>query len=165
LLGIAEIFAEADFKKTIHFIAFGGEEQGLFGSQEYVKKRVANGFDVKTALIMDMISFSDDFFGIKLETLKEFSDLTDLIVENVLDDCCDDITRKLSIRKSFNPFGSDHVPFLAAGIPAVLAIERDDTCYPDFHLSTDTFENGNTDQALAITRSIASTLVDLADLD
>jgi Zn-dependent M28 family amino/carboxypeptidase len=44
----------------------------------------------------------------------------------------------LEINLSDNSFGSDHVSFQRAGIPAILGIELDDTNYPHYHRVTDT---------------------------
>lgn len=44
----------------------------------------------------------------------------------------------LQVALSDNSFGSDHVSFQRAGIPAILGIELDDTNYPHYHRVTDT---------------------------
>ena len=52
--------------------------------------------------------------------------------------------------------------FQRAGIPAILAIEQDDTNYEFYHRAGDTVENINEAQACDILRGQAGTLVDLA---
>src|SRR5690606_15608238 len=44
----------------------------------------------------------------------------------------------LAVSTSLHPFASDHVPFLEAGIPAVLTIEGDDSANTAFHTAADT---------------------------
>jgi len=39
---------------------------------------------------------------------------------------------------STNPFGSDHVPYLERGMPALLVIDNDWDIYPYYHRTTDT---------------------------
>jgi Zn-dependent M28 family amino/carboxypeptidase len=44
----------------------------------------------------------------------------------------------LKVETSLNPFASDHVPFINAGIPAVLTIEGADSANGHIHTATDT---------------------------
>ena len=57
------------------------------------------------------------------------------------------------------PWGSDHIPFITAGIPAVLAIQQDDVYYSMYHSSLDTEATGNYDQAMAIMFGFSSSLL------
>jgi Zn-dependent M28 family amino/carboxypeptidase len=68
------------------------------------------------------------------------------------------------VNPSFHSFGSDHVSFQRAGIPAVLLIELDDTDYPNYHRSTDVLndQNVNGDQSIAILRGLAASVYELA---
>jgi hypothetical protein len=68
----------------------------------------------------------------------------------------------LGYRKDYFSFGSDHVPFQQAGIPAFLAIEWDYGSYPDYHRSTDTSEKIDASLGVQIMRAMAATLADLA---
>lgn len=43
----------------------------------------------------------------------------------------------LKIQTSLNPFASDHVPFIEAGIPAVLTIEGSDSSNSNIHSDND----------------------------
>jgi hypothetical protein len=45
---------------TLHFAFFTGEEAGLLGSREYVRRAVANGDRIVGALNNDMIGFAND---------------------------------------------------------------------------------------------------------
>jgi Zn-dependent M28 family amino/carboxypeptidase len=44
----------------------------------------------------------------------------------------------LETQVSLQPFGSDHLPFLQAGLPAVLTIEGTDSAYEHEHTARDT---------------------------
>ena len=48
----------------------------------------------------------------------------------------------LAVTTSLRPFNSDHVPFIDAGIPAVLTIEADDSANTRPHTATDTVDGG-----------------------
>jgi len=43
----------------------------------------------------------------------------------------------LGVLTSFNPFGSDHVPYLNRGMRAILSIDNDWNRYPHYHRATD----------------------------
>jgi Zn-dependent M28 family amino/carboxypeptidase len=72
---------------------------------------------------------------------------------------------ELEVKLTDNSFGSDHVSFQRAGIPAVLAIELDDTNYPHYHRATDTVSETTPKQAVDIIKGFAATLVDLVGVD
>ena len=59
--------AAAKFRETVQFVAFGGEEQGLYGSQYFVTEAGRQGQKIKSALVMDMISYSNRYYGVTLE--------------------------------------------------------------------------------------------------
>jgi hypothetical protein len=58
----------------------------------------------------------------------------------------------LEVSRSFNPFASDHVPFIDAGVPAVLTIEGEDSSNNLIHTAGDTFELVDPDLAMQILR-------------
>jgi Zn-dependent M28 family amino/carboxypeptidase len=66
----------------------------------------------------------------------------------------------LQVRTSLHPFNSDHVPFLDAGIPAVLTIEADDETNLRPHTAADTVDTIDADLALAILRMNLAYLLD-----
>lgn len=67
----AQAFANVTTTHTIHFILFGVEEQGLIGSEYYVSQLDANGYNVVSALIMDMIGYSDRYVGVMIEGVPD----------------------------------------------------------------------------------------------
>lgn len=158
VLHIAEIFAAYETKKTIHFVCFSGEEQGLYGSTFYVSQLDALDWMVTEAIIMDMISYSNQHFGVLVEGTKAYTSLMNIGVSNFRSFGGDNF----SIVTSTHSFGSDHVPFQEAGIPAFLAIERDETSYPYYHKTGDTWHNVDELQSKSIMRGMVATLFDLS---
>ena len=63
VMALAKIFSQFSFARTIEYIAFGAEEQGLHGSAHYVAQAQAAGEDIVCALTMDMIGYSNRYFG------------------------------------------------------------------------------------------------------
>ena len=59
---------------------------------------------------------------------------------------------QLTVETSLNPFASDHVSFINAGIPAVLTIEGADNTNDTVHSETDTLQRIDYDLLLEILR-------------
>ena len=77
----------------------------------------------------------DTNFGVIIEGETPWESLM-----TVMEDAVADHT-ELNSRKDYNSWGSDHVPFQQAGIPAFLAIDWDWNSYPHYHESTDDWGN------------------------
>jgi len=134
VLEMARIFTGFQPRATILFICYSGEEQGLHGSDAHVSALSATGDlgKVQAMLDMDMIGYTADA---DLDCLLE----TEPFAQTLLDpfvDAADEFTQ-LRIVTTLNAWGSDHVPYLDAGIPALLTIENDWSEYPDYHSTND----------------------------
>lgn len=148
LLEIAHVLKEFPAQHDLRFILFGGEEQGLFGSKQYIGN--LSNFDksrISAVINMDMIG--------SLNTpsptvLLEGAAISQLII-NKLADAAATYTA-LDVETSLNPFASDHVPFIQANIPAVLTIEGTDEANHNEHTSNDTLDRINYELALDILR-------------
>ena len=133
VLEMARIFTAHPPEATILFICYSGEEQGLFGSEDHASDLVNAGLDdqVMAVLIMDMVGYTADAdLDCLLETSAANSALADAFAAAAA-------LTELRIVISFNPFGSDHVPYLNRGMPALLAIENDWNIYPCYHNTCD----------------------------
>jgi Zn-dependent M28 family amino/carboxypeptidase len=86
VMAIARAAMSITFDRTIHFICFGGEEQGLYGSQYYVN---TNGTSVQGAIIADMIGYSKNYYGVTLEGRLFNYHYFFLLSSLVLQICCD----------------------------------------------------------------------------
>jgi len=134
VLEMARIFTGYHPRATVLFICYSGEEQGLYGSEAHVAALSAAGDlgKVQAMLDMDMIGYTSDA---DLDCLLE----TEPFAQTLLDpfvDAAEEFTQ-LRIVTTLNAWGSDHVPYLDAGIPALLTIENDWSQYPDYHSTTD----------------------------
>ncbi len=133
VLEMARIFTAHPPEGTVFFMCYSGEEQGLFGSIDHASKLVSDGLDdqVKAILTMDMVGYTGDpDLDCLLETSSSNSALADAFAAAAVD-------TDLRIVISFNPFGSDHVPYLQRGMPALLTIENDWDSYPCYHNTCD----------------------------
>lgn len=119
-------------KRTLTFLLFPGEEQGLVGSSEFVKRHAAEMPNVDAVLVHD--TGTGKVFSISLQDLYETAPLMEEIytpIEEVFD------MQPLSTRI----FGSsDHVPFLNAGVPAFFCIQKPAHYRQAHHSQTDTFD-------------------------
>ncbi len=133
VLEMARIFAANPPEATVLFICYSGEEQGLYGSTDHASGLVAAGLDdqVMAVLIMDMVGYTADA---DLDCLLETSAANSTLLEAFA--AAAQLT-ELRIVLSFNPFGSDHVPYLNRGMPALLAIENDWNQYSCYHDTCD----------------------------
>jgi len=160
VLHLVNVTSGITFDRTVHFVVFSGEEQGIYGSAYYVDQALKDKNNkITNALLMDMISYSSRYFGVTVEGTKDYEELLAAVSYNM---------ESLKTRSDFtvsisrNSFGSDHVSFQKAGIPAILAIEKDDTDYPCYHRTCDTEKYVNVPQTTQIVRGIAGSLCDLA---
>ena len=136
VLEMARVFSAHPPPATIIFICFSGEEQGLFGSEFHVTQLIDQNINdkVRGVLNMDMIGYTAGGFDVLLESSSQFSGLIDTFVQAAA------TYTTLQVVTSFNPFGSDHVPYLQADIPALLVIEDDWNRYPGYHKTIDTID-------------------------
>lgn len=161
VLEMARLFAAHPPKSTIIFICFSGEEQGLFGSRFYAQELdiAGDAGKVRGMLNMDMISFSaDETLDILLETAPEAEFLTDPFIRAA------EAYTDLRVSVSLNPFGSDHVPFLQRGMPALLVIDADYSFYPGYHRTNDTPEKIVLEMGWDVLRMNLAALAEMAGI-
>jgi hypothetical protein len=149
-------------KRSVLFMCYAGEEQGLYGSTRHVQALQASGefAKVRSVVIMDMIGYSADS---QLDALYE-SKSTYQSYLNRFAAAASAYAPGLNVTLSTNPFGSDHMPYLNANKETVLAIDSDYADYPHYHRSTDTPVNmGVNAQAMgaAILKTNAAVLAEL----
>lgn len=137
-LELARLFAAHPPEATLAFVCFSGEEQGLYGSEDYVADLAAAGQlgNVQGAYVLDMIAFTA---GAALDCILESESFAQGWID-LLADAAADFT-SLGIVIEYGAWGSDHVPFLQLPVgqrrPAVLAIEADYPSNPNYHTTND----------------------------
>lgn len=149
LLEIARVFRDHHGVNDLRLILFGGEEQGLFGSKQYVASLPSSErARIRAVVNMDMIGSLNSS---SRSVLLEGAPLSQGIIDG-LSQAAADYT-KLIVETSLHPFNSDHVPFIDAGVPAVLTIEGADNTNSNIHSSADTIDTIDYEQALEILRA------------
>jgi Zn-dependent M28 family amino/carboxypeptidase len=156
VLALAAALAGHPAALDLRTVLFGGEEEGLFGSLAYVaalppQERAR----IRAVVNMDMIGCRNTpAAGVLLEGAAVSQDVLDGLARAAA------TYTGLAVEVSLNPFNSDHVPFIDAGLPAVLTIEGADGTNPRPHTAGDTLDTVDPDLALAILRMNLAYLVE-----
>ena len=148
LLQIARVLRDHSSLHDLRFVLFGGEEQGLFGSTQYVASLpLSERARIRAVVNMDMIGSLN---SPSPSVLLEGAPLSQAVIAGLSEAAA--TYTQLRIETSLQPFASDHVPFIQAGIPAVLTIEGADNANGNIHSSKDTIDRINYELALEILR-------------
>ena len=121
VLESARALAGQAFPWTIKFIAFSGEELGLFGSRAYAEEALLNNDRILGVFNFDMIGFND--LSERLELVSNPGSLW--LVEAMRSvNGLYDIGLRVDVLEDAGAGLSDHAPFWARGYDAVLGIEN-----------------------------------------
>ena len=163
VMAVAYVMSNYRFDNTIHFVAFSGEEQGLYGSYYYVEDLYNHDENVVAALNADMIGFAEDKDDDKYVVIYEddystwITDFTSEIADtyNELLD--------LEVISGGYTWGSDHYRFWEFGYNAIFYAEAHFS--PHWHEPSDIIENMDINYAVRISRLMLSTLAELSGLN
>jgi hypothetical protein len=149
LLAMARAFQDHRSMHDLRFVLFGGEEQGLFGSKQYVAGLSASErAKIQAVINMDMIGSLNS--PAPSSVLLEGAPLSQSVIDG-LNEAAATYTQ-LTVQTSLQSANSDHVPFIRAGLPAVLTIEGADHTNGTVHSNEDTIDRIDYDLALEILR-------------
>lgn len=139
VLEAARILSGYEFDHTIRFICFGGEEQGLWGSEYYAEQASSLGEDILGVVNLDMLLYAppgDDNMWVPYNTQSENLALA-------LEAICDTYVPALNVDIDYSPGTtySDHASFWSEGYAAVLGIEQEVYSNPYYHQTSDILSN------------------------
>ena len=121
VLESARALAGQTFPWTIKFIAFSGEELGLFGSRAYAEEALLKNDRILGVFNFDMIGFND--LSERLELVSNPGSLW--LVEAMRSvNGLYDIGLQVDVLEDAGAGLSDHAPFWARGYDAILGIEN-----------------------------------------
>jgi len=129
ILAMADALREYSFPQTIRFIAFSGEEVGLYGSFSYARDAYWRGDNIYAVLNIDIIGWAETETGGNILRFS-FVDRSEWIA-----DFATDISEKydeelnMRIEKIPNYRGADHQAFLDYGYDGVWIVEHDGSKY------------------------------------
>jgi len=156
------VLAEYSPKHDLRLILFGGEEEGLYGSRQYVSRLPKDERTRISAVInMDMVATLNTASP---AVLLEGAPVSRSLIKELAEAAA--TYTSLTIQTSETPFNSDHVPFIDELIPAVLTIEGTDSSNTNIHTANDTLDHINYKLALDILRmnlAVTSKLLEIGD--
>lgn len=147
MMEMARVLSSYSNKRTLRFFATNGEENGLLGAQHYAKQLVDSG-KIKNIVLnvtMDMVGYNSNGI-IELETDSKYEALAQWF--NTLAQTY----TKLKTKITLGAWGSDHVPFLKAGVSTLLTIEDWSTKTPCYHMECDKPDTLNYNYATEVAR-------------
>lgn len=166
---LARIMSQYDFDKTLVFIAFAGEEEGLVGSTLEADKMKADKVDVEAVLNNDIIGtdisgngrsdsssvavYSDDVTDSPAQTLARY---IKLMGERYLPS----MKVKIQFMQDRLGRGGDHTPFQQQGYAAV-RFSTPNEILANQHHETDTLENMSIPYTARVARVNAAAMASL----
>jgi len=162
VMAAAKVMSQYSFNNTIKFVAFSGEEEGLYGSYYYVEEAYNNNDNIIAALNADMIGYaeSEDDASMLRVYEDDFSEWVTDFTTDVSDEYYDFIN--LEIVPSGYTWASDHYRFWEFGYNAIFYAEYNFNRY--YHSPEDTIENMDIDYATRATKLITATLAEFSEL-
>jgi carboxypeptidase Q len=141
-------------RRTIRFILFSGEEQGLLGSWAYVRTHRVELDKIRAVIIFDSgvgrvtgysLGGRADFAPAVREVLKPFDSW--------------DINRLTTDAQT----GTDHFDFMVEGLPTLVANQEEANYLPNYHAASDTLDKVDIRELKLNTTIAALTAWGLAD--
>ena len=135
---LAEAFQKSELKprRSILFVLFASEEQGLFGSKHFVENLKIDTNKIVAMLNLDCIGYGD---SIQVGNGKSSPELWNLARK------IDKENLNLVVEDTWSGGGADATPFHEKGIPCLYFVSK--YSYDHLHLPTDTPETLNPDIA------------------
>jgi hypothetical protein len=148
-------------RRTVRFVLFGGEEQGLFGSEGYVR-------DHKHELARTSVVLIHDAGGTALQGIapdyRMFADFQ-AVFAPFLDESARFPFEVRELDALVNSGDSDHAPFLSAGVPAFFWEQSEEGYTRVHHTQYDTFDTIDPAQQEHSARVVAVAALGFANLD
>lgn len=142
-------------KRTIRFVLFSGEEEGLLGSKAYVKAHKEELSKVSAVLVMD-----NGTGRLKGLALQGREDLRPFLAQ-ALAPANDLGVRELPLR---NQGGTDHLSFIPEGVPGFAFIQEPADYRKTHHSQSDTFDKAIKDDLIQTATVLAIAAYNIAEL-
>jgi hypothetical protein len=163
VLMAAEILSQYRFERTLQFVFFTGEEQGLLGSKRFAAEARSEGRNIVAVCNLDMIAW-DRKDGPILQLHTRFGSADDLAIAGAFTEMVNTYSLNLTpvVVADTDSF-SDQSSFWGQGYPAILAIEDDrDDINPYYHSRFDRLSNLNQSYFIDIVKAAVGTTATLA---
>jgi hypothetical protein len=155
----ARILARHPTDYTVRFIAFTGEEQGLYGSSGYATGADAANVRIVGVVNLDMIAYADGM----PEDLDVFvNSASEWMGYRIAQDAGEYAGLSVKTRVDPSMIYSDHASFWDHGYAALMAIEDEPLRNPHYHTTGDTLDTLNLDFCAQAARAALATTAILA---
>ena len=161
----ARILSQYEFDRSIVFIAFSGEEQGLYGSAAYASEKAQEGKNILGYFNMDMIGYLEPGHTTIMTSLIYPQSAAPLA--NFYTAVSNLYLPDFVIEPGFLSGGSsDHASFNNNGYMGIFPFEDVDNYSPYIHSSNDLvgLSYNNEDQAVMFTQAIIASVVTMANM-
>jgi carboxypeptidase Q len=145
-------------KRTIRFILFSGEEQGLLGSRAYAEAHAGSADSIQAVLVLD--NGTGAITGQALQGRKDLEGLWKELLAPVASLDADSV-------RDATKSGTDHLSFLPYGVPGFNFDQLSRGYNHTHHSQTDTYDKavaGDLKQAAAVMAVTAYELANLPEL-
>ncbi len=164
VLAAAYALSRFDFKRTVKFVTFAGEEIGLVGSQAYTKEAYERNDNILVEINADMVGHDEGSRTMTVTATEDAGWVAEIFQRlNANYSIGLTVNRGTINRETHNLGGSDFSAFLPYSWECVCCWEGDHD--PNFHSPQDNLTNVNLSYLVNTTRNIAATLAYLADMD
>ena len=159
---VARLMMEAGVKprRTIRFVLYSGEEQGLYGSKGYVESHTDEHDKISAVFNHDNgtqavagVAFTEPMTADFEQCFREVLELDD------------NYEFELNVIEGLRPGPSDHAPFVSAGIPAFFWAQSEDGYQKIHHTQFDTYEETDPDALRYSVLVVALAAHNFAELD
>jgi carboxypeptidase Q len=144
-------------RRSIRFVLFSGEEQGLLGSNAYVMRHRAELDKASAVIIFD--EGTGKATGFSLGGRKDISEKVSQLLTPFKNDSVDTLTTDAF-------FGTDNLDFLLEGVPTLVANQQEANYLENYHASSDTFDKVDIPQLkkhVALASYLALTIANLPE--
>ena len=166
VMEIAQILSDHTFERSIVFIAFSGEEYGLYGSAAYAQQSAMTGKNILGYINMDMIGYLKPGHTTIMTSLiyppsaQELANYYATVTEVYLPDF---VVEHTSLPSGYN---SDHTSFNNNGYMGIFPFEDVNNFSPYIHGPNDLvgLSYNHEEQAAIFTRAALATVVSMASI-
>ena len=158
-LEASRVMKDYQFEYSARFIAFSGEEQGLYGSTYYANNARQQGDSILGVLNGDMIGYVDA----APENCDVLTNSANVPFADFFVACADTYTNLLTVKQTLSSIPSDIQPFYDNGYHGLCNIEDYWPTNPHYHRTSDTIGAGYNNNAFA-TEVIKAEIAALAEL-
>jgi hypothetical protein len=159
MLEIARIVADVDLADNVQFVAFSGEEQGLWGSDAYAAQLQAANVSVHRLINLDMVGYPPPAGTVTVEDDRGNVVTSNNAPSTAFADILEQMAGKYSNLpvKRAGIYASDYMPFEADGIVVIGAFDGEGN--PNYHHASDTPATLNYGYLADVTRMTLATLL------